>query len=160
LRKDASVAENRLWYVLRNRSLAGQKFVRQMAIGPYIADFSCREVGLIVELDGGQHAASTTDAARTAYLNRRGYAGLRFWNNDVLENRDAVLACTLGVIEGHPSPDLCFAPATLSPTGRGIRGARAAAASQASRLAPPILLPVGEKVARPQGETDEGALGI
>ena len=120
LRKNASMAENRLWYVLRNRGLAGHKFVRQLAIGPYIADFACREIGLIIELDGGQHATSTTDAGRTAYLNAQGYSVLRFWNNDVLENRDGVLIAILSVIDGAPSPDLRFAPATLSPrAGRG-----------------------------------------
>jgi len=157
LRENASIAENRLWYVLRNRGLDGNKFVRQMAVGPYIADFACREVGLVVELDGGQHATSTTDATRTAYLNSQGYGVLRFWNNEVIENRDGVLHAISSVIERAPSPDLRYAPATLSPTGRGISGIRAAAASQASRLAPAILLPVGEKVARPLGETDEGA---
>ena len=160
LRRNASIAENRLWYGLRNRGFDRHKFVRQMPIGPYIADFACREIGLIIELDGGQHATSTTDTGRTAYLNSQGYGVLRFWNNDVLENRDGVLFVIRSVIEGTPSPDLRFAPATLSPTGRGIRGIRAAAASHASRLAPSILLPVGEKVARPEGETDEGALSI
>jgi len=156
LRRNASIAENRLWYVLRNRGLANHKFVRQQQIGAYIADFACREVGLIVELDGGQHATSATDARRTAYLNAQGYSVLRFWNNEVLENRDGVLGAILNAIDGTPSPDLRYAPATLSPMGRGIRGVRAAAASQASRLTHSILLPVGEKVARPQGETDEG----
>ena len=53
LRRNASDAENRLWYVLPNRGVGGYKFVRQMAVGPYIADFACREAALIVELDGG-----------------------------------------------------------------------------------------------------------
>jgi very-short-patch-repair endonuclease len=45
---------------------------------------------LIVELDGGQHTAET-DAARTAFLQRRGYRVLRFWNNEVVENLEGVL---------------------------------------------------------------------
>ena len=151
LRKNASMAENRLWYVLRNRGLAGHKFVRQLAIGPYIADFACREIGLIIELDGGQHATSTTDAGRTAYLNAQGYSVLRFWNNDVLENRDGVLIAILSVIDGAPSPDLRFAPATLSPMGRGIGGIRAAAASHRQALARSIPLPIGERSPRSGG---------
>jgi very-short-patch-repair endonuclease len=150
LRKTASVAENRLWYVLRNRGL-GHKFIRQMQVGPYIADFACREIGLVIELDGGQHATSTTDADRTAYLNCQGYSVLRFWNNEVLENRDGVLAAILSVIEHSPSPDLRFAPATLSPTGRGIRGARAAASSQRVAFARSIPLPIGERSPRSGG---------
>ena len=146
------MAENRLWYVLRNRGFDFHKFVRQMPIGPYIADFACREIGLIIELDGGQHATSTADASRTAYLNSQGYGVLRFWNNDVIENRDSVLFAIRSVIEGTPSPDLRFAPATLSPMGRGIRGIRAAASSQRVALARSIPLPFGETRNMGQGK--------
>jgi very-short-patch-repair endonuclease len=151
LRSNASLAENRLWYVLRDRGLDRRKFVRQLPVGPYIGDFACREIGLIVELDGGQHATSTTDAARTAYLNAQGYAVLRFWNNEVIKNRDGVLFAIRSVIEGSPSPDLRFAPATLSPMGRGIRGIRAAASSQRVAYARSIPLPNGEGVPRYAG---------
>ena len=145
------MVENQLWYMLRNRGVAGHKFVRQMPIGPYIADFACRELGLIIELDGGQHATSTTDARRTAYLNSQGYGVLRFWNTEIVENRDGVLSAILGIIEGTPSPDLRFAPATLSPMGRGIDGIRAAASSHRQLLARSIPLPIGERSPRSGG---------
>jgi len=157
LRRNASLAENRLWYALRNRNLAGLKFIRQFAAGPYFVDFACREAALIVEIDGGQHAQNAADVKRTAFLNAEGYSVLRFWNNEVLENRDGVLSTILRVIEGSPSPDLRFAPATLSPSGRGIRGARASDGAKFLNQARSVLLPLGEKGARPQGETDEGA---
>ncbi|WP_082511673.1 endonuclease domain-containing protein [Devosia sp. Leaf420] len=157
LRRNATDAENRLWYVLRNRGLDGRKFVRQFQIGPYIADFACREAALIVELDGGQHADNANDLSRTTYLNAQGYGVLRFWNNEVLQNRDGVLEAISRVIDSTPSPDLRFAPATLSPRGRGIRGVRAANGANFIHEARSILLPLGEKVARPKGETDEGA---
>jgi very-short-patch-repair endonuclease len=133
LRKAGTVAEYRLWYVLRNRNFEDLKFVRQLPVGPYFADLACREVALIVELDGGQHSESISDERRTAYLCSQGYSVLRFWNNEVIQNRDGVLDAMLRVIAGNPSPDLRFAPATLSPTGRGIRGERAAAAVLAVR---------------------------
>ena len=151
LRRNASIAENRLWYVLRNRGLAGLKFVRQFPVGPYITDFACREAALVVELDGGQHADNATDAVRTAFLNAEGYSVLRFWNDEVLNHRDTVCELILGVIDGSPSPDLCFAPATLSPMGRGIRGLRAAASSHRQALARSIPLPIGEKSPRSGG---------
>jgi very-short-patch-repair endonuclease len=151
LRQDSTPAENRLWYVLRNRGLAGRKFVRQVPIGPYIADFVCREIGLVVELDGGQHATSTSDEVRTAYLNAQGYSVLRFWNNEVLENRDGVLSAIQSIFDSSPSSDLRFAPATLSPMGRGTRGVRAAASSQRIALARSIPLPIGERSARSDG---------
>jgi very-short-patch-repair endonuclease len=127
------VAENRLWFVLRNRNLDGLKFARQLPIGPYFADFACREAALIIELDGGQHNGSVPDRHRTAFLNREGYSVLRFWNNEVLKSRDVVVDAIARVVAGNPSPDLRFAPATLSPTGRGTRGERAAAAAFAAK---------------------------
>jgi len=151
LRRNATIAENRLWYILRNRGVAGRKFVRQFPIGPYIADFVCREVGLVVEADGGQHAAGNADAIRTGYLNAQGYAVLRFWNNEIIESRDEVACAILSVIDGTPSPDLRFAPATLSPMGRGIRGIRATASSQRVALARSVPLPIGERSARGHG---------
>ncbi|HEV7717876.1 MAG TPA: endonuclease domain-containing protein [Arsenicitalea sp.] len=153
LRKDGTDPQNRLWYFLRNRSLGGFKFARQVPVGPYFADFACREASLIVELDGGQHAESDRDRRRTAFLNSQGYSVLRFWNSEMFENRDGVLQSILATLEGNPSPDLRFAPATLSPTGRGTRGARAARAAGArnSSEARPIPLPVGERSPRQRG---------
>ena len=67
LRRRQTDAERRLWYVLRNRGLGGWKWKRQAPIGPFVADFYCAESGLIIKLDGGQHAArEPQDAARTA----------------------------------------------------------------------------------------------
>ena len=53
LRRAETEAERRLWHRLRDRRLAGFKFVRQERIGRYVADFCCREARLIVEVDGG-----------------------------------------------------------------------------------------------------------
>ena len=91
LRNNATNAERRLWQHLSRRQLAGFKFSRQIPVGPFICDFMCRERKLIVELDGGQHAESNCDAARTAFLESQGYRVVRFWNNDVLGNMDGVL---------------------------------------------------------------------
>src|SRR5262245_29275170 len=91
LRGTQTDAERKLWLELRDRRLGGFKFVRQEAIGPYIVDFICREQKLIIEVDGGQHAESAKDVVRDAYLTRAGYRVMRFWNNDVLRNREGVL---------------------------------------------------------------------
>jgi len=58
--------------------------------GPYIVDFVCLSHKLIIELDGGQHAESTRDAKRDAWFKERGFEVMRFWNNDVLTNRNGV----------------------------------------------------------------------
>ncbi len=133
LRRSETNAEHVLWQLLRNRQLGGRKFVRQLPIGPYFADFACREAALVIELDGSQHAESTRDEKRTAYLTAEGYSVLRFWNNDVLTNARGVADAILGALALHPSPGERFAPATLSPEGRGSRGASAATVRQRSR---------------------------
>ncbi len=82
----------KLWSALKNRQLADFKFRRQASIGKYIADFMCYEKNLIVEVDGGQHMeASVADDQRTAWLQSHGYRVIRFWNDQVLKETDAVL---------------------------------------------------------------------
>jgi len=105
-------AERTLWYYLRAGRFQGRKFRRQVPLGRYVVDFLCEEARLIVEVDGGQHAEQVErDSARTQWLRAQGYAVIRFWNNDVLENVEGVLA-TL-------SPAITLSP-TLS-QGRGSK---------------------------------------
>jgi very-short-patch-repair endonuclease len=92
LRKNQTEAEKLLWSRLRNRQMEGFKFRRQWPIGSYIVDFVCLSCKLIIELDGGQHAETIGyDAVRTDFLKSRGYRVIRFWNNEMLVNREAVL---------------------------------------------------------------------
>ena len=106
LRSNSTDAERKLWYYLRNRQLSGVRFNRQVPIGPYICDFVARTPRLVIELDGGQHTLSTEfDARRTTYLERRGYRVLRFWNNDVLENLDGVIAVIELALRDRPFPN-------------------------------------------------------
>jgi very-short-patch-repair endonuclease len=90
LRRDATDAERFLWRLLRDRQLDGAKFRRQVPIGPFIADFASIKHQLVVELDGGQHSESLSDARRSDYLGKRGWRVVRFWNNDVMKNREGV----------------------------------------------------------------------
>ncbi|WP_284390637.1 endonuclease domain-containing protein [Devosia yakushimensis] len=91
MRHQPTEAEAKCWVLLRNRRLADFKFRRQLPIGDFIADFVCLESHLIIELDGSQHAESTYDARRDAYLKAQGFRLLRIWNNDILARPDAVL---------------------------------------------------------------------
>ncbi len=108
LRNHSTRAERKLWQYLRSRSLAGFKFVRQEPIGPYIVDFVCREMRLVVEVDGGQHAENSRDAVRDRWLVEHRYRVLRFWNNEVLENIegvwDTVFAAASAATPPHPDP--------------------------------------------------------
>jgi very-short-patch-repair endonuclease len=101
LRENDTEEEYRLWSDLRNRRLNGYKFARQIPLGLYVVDFICREKGLIIEIDGAQHAASQADIVRTDWLNHQGYSVLRFWNHEVLRERRAVLETILAALEGQ-----------------------------------------------------------
>jgi very-short-patch-repair endonuclease len=108
LRRDMTDAERLLWRYLRNRHFSGWKFRRQHELDRYIVDFVCPDACLIVELDGGQHVEMVAkDAERTRRLEGMGYRVLRFWNNDVLMNTEAVLGVILEVWASaapHPNP--------------------------------------------------------
>jgi primosomal protein N' (replication factor Y) len=97
-------AERLLWRHLRDRQMADCKFRRQHPVGPFVVDFICIEEGIIIELDGGQHAFSIdADVRRSKYLESRGYEVMRFWNNDVMQRTDAVLNVIHQALE-RPSP--------------------------------------------------------
>jgi very-short-patch-repair endonuclease len=104
LRRRSTRAEWVLWLALRDRRLAGLKFARQQPLGPYYADFVCREQQLIIEVDGGQHADSASDRRRDAYLNSLGYRVVRVWNNEVLGNLDGVLQMLASELKIAPHP--------------------------------------------------------
>ncbi|HEV7291171.1 MAG TPA: endonuclease domain-containing protein [Devosia sp.] len=123
LRANMTDAERKLWARLRNRQFLGFKFVRQHPVGPYIADFACRDADLIVELDGGQHADNREDLLRTQALREHGYSLIRFWNDEVLTNIDGVLTVLMEHLGKASSPGLRFAKTDLSPEGRGVEGA-------------------------------------
>jgi very-short-patch-repair endonuclease len=101
LRQTETEAEHYLWSDLRARRLNGHKFARQIPLGPYVVDFLCREHGLVVELDGTQHAESVHDIIRTRWLNAEGYGVLRFWNHEVFLERLAVLETIVAVLDGR-----------------------------------------------------------
>jgi very-short-patch-repair endonuclease len=83
-------AERKLWQHLRAGCLGGLKFRRQHPVPPYVADFCCIELKLVIELDGGQHTAEA-DRLRTLRLEAQGCSVLRFWDNDVLSNIESVV---------------------------------------------------------------------
>ncbi|MBI2266440.1 MAG: DUF559 domain-containing protein [Armatimonadetes bacterium] len=104
LRKQQTDAETKMWYLLRDRRLAGRKFRRQHAFPPYVIDFYCHEASLVIEIDGGQHTEQRRyDEARTKHLEERGLKVLRFWNNEVLQDTEAVLESIWNDLQS-PSP--------------------------------------------------------
>ncbi|MBM6575367.1 endonuclease domain-containing protein [Microvirga sp. SRT01] len=104
LRNNPTEAEVRLWRALSARKVARVRFNRQVPVGAYICDFVARSIGLVIEVDGGQHD-SAEDARRTEVLAARGFRVIRFWNNDVLSNLEGVVAEIERVLAERPSPN-------------------------------------------------------
>jgi very-short-patch-repair endonuclease len=114
LRNQATPAERSLWKAMSRRQIAGYKFSRQMPIGPYFADFLCREAMLVIELDGYSHNLQQDyDTRRDTYMADQGYKVIRFTNADVLGNVDGVVQ-TIAVALEETDP-----PPTPPASGRG-----------------------------------------
>ncbi len=101
LRQAGNQAEALLWLELKGRKLGGYRFTRQFSIGPFFADFACREKWLIVEIDGSQHAGSSYDRRRDDFMRTQGYSILRVWSHDVLKHRTSVCETILAALDGR-----------------------------------------------------------
>ncbi|RAN77311.1 DNA methylase [Bacillus sp. SRB_336] len=113
LRQSETDAERKLWYQLRAGRLNGMKFRRQHPVPPYIVDFYCETMQLVVELDGSQHNVEF-DRERTRFLEMRGLKILRYWDNEVLEQMGAVLEAIVNATENRT-----LTPTPL-PVGEGL----------------------------------------
>ncbi len=94
LRCEATPAEKRLWFELRQLRVEGSHFRRQAPVGPYFVDFVCHGAKLVIELDGGAHDApdaAARDVERQVWIEARGYRVLRFANARVLGDLSAVM---------------------------------------------------------------------
>ena len=91
LRKSQTKAEGLLWSLLRSKQLCDLKFRRQHPIGPFIVDFACQSHHLVVELDGDYHDhIQENDLRRERILESQGWKVIRFANDDVLKDAEAV----------------------------------------------------------------------
>jgi very-short-patch-repair endonuclease len=125
MRANPTEAEKRLWALLRDRRLAAFKFRRQQILMPFIVDFVCLERRLIIEADGSQHADDKDDVRRDAFLRGQGFELLRFWNNQVLGETDAVADAIFAAFETpHPPKPAAWAPPSPA-RGEGLGDAHA-----------------------------------
>ena len=105
LRSSMTGAERRLWQRLRGKQLYGWKFRRQHPYGDYVLDFVCLDAKLVVEVDGGQHVEHRQDdEARDANLRAAGFQVLRFWNNPVMQELEAVVEAIAAALPATPPP--------------------------------------------------------
>ncbi|MDX8337569.1 DUF559 domain-containing protein [Draconibacterium sp. IB214405] len=88
LRNNSTLAEAILWdEVLKQKQLKGYSFLRQRPIGNYIVDFFCKELKMIIELDGTIHLfQKNKDRNREDSLKKMGYKIIRFHNEEILKN--------------------------------------------------------------------------
>jgi very-short-patch-repair endonuclease len=91
MRHQPTFNERRLWRLLRDRRLDDLKFRRQVPIGPYIVDFVCFALRLVVEADGPSHDQSETDPVRDKWLRHQGFRVLRFPNEMITQQPEAVM---------------------------------------------------------------------
>ncbi len=104
LRRTMSGVEWDLWSCLRGRRLDGFKFRRKALLGPYIVDFACLSVRVVVEIGGEMYdRAPASDAARAAWLGSRGFRVVRFTPDDVRGRMDFVLSTIRGELASRPS---------------------------------------------------------
>lgn len=103
LRNSMTDAEIHLWQRLRSRQLAGCKFRRQHPYLDFVLDFVCLEKSVIVEVDGGEHLDSERDQVRDRRLREAGFQVLRFWNNQVLNETDAVVEAIWRALQNEVS---------------------------------------------------------
>ncbi|NIJ07337.1 very-short-patch-repair endonuclease [Sphingomonas vulcanisoli] len=126
LRRDATLAERKLWSILRAAALDGRKFRHQQRLGPFFGDFVCQAARLVIEIDGATHdgdEAQAYDARRTAYLAREGYRVIRFTNTDVMTNLEGVVGALRSVlaVSDTPSPSHATVPRGPLPLPQGER---------------------------------------
>ncbi|MFK7822153.1 MAG: endonuclease domain-containing protein, partial [Planctomycetaceae bacterium] len=102
LRTTATKSEGLLWSILRSKQVSGLKFRRQHPIGRYIADFACLSRKLVIEIDGPTHDITIdADLRRENFLRARGWDVIRFEDDDVREDPEAVaraIANHLGMV--------------------------------------------------------------
>ena len=94
---------------MQAKRFKNKKFYRQFIISPYIVDFVCRDLKLIIELDGSQHMDNRElDISRTRYIEKQGYQVIRFWNNQVFHETEAVLhALSLALSQRERELKIC-----------------------------------------------------
>ncbi len=94
MRKNPTPSEAKLWSRLRRKNLAGRKFRRQHVLTPFIVDFYCPAVKLVIELDGPIHGreGECRDTSRTIYLQENFKVKvIRFANEEVRQDIESVL---------------------------------------------------------------------
>lgn len=103
LRYTMTKAEACLWkYALRAGKMKGYTFRRQRSVLKYIADFMCKELMLVIEVDGYSHTFEEViekDKKKQDALEKAGFVVIRFTDEDVLKRIHRVIITIENTIE-------------------------------------------------------------
>jgi very-short-patch-repair endonuclease len=101
MRSEPTPAEDRLWQRIRKEQIGGIKFRRQHHIDRFIVDFYAPQVRLVIEVDGSVHEyTQEEDAVRQQFLETLGLRVIRFTNEEVFGQLEAVLE-KIGAVVGE-----------------------------------------------------------
>ena len=112
LRYTMTKAEACLWkYVLRAKMMGGFSFTRQRPVLNYIADFMCKELKFIIEVDGYSHTLDEVkekDKQKQSDLEEVGFIVIRFTDEEILKGIENVRGAIFQEVETlkklHPLP--------------------------------------------------------
>jgi len=107
LRRELTGPEKFFWKQVRNRRFDGHKIRRQVPIGPFVADFACFDKRVIFEIDGQSHfETGNRDHERSEWLQQNGWRVVRFWNEEVLREWQAVEEAIWNALHGVRAPTI------------------------------------------------------
>ena len=92
MRREPTIAENKLWQFIRDRKVKEARFGRQHTVERFIVDFACVELKLIIEVDGEIHEYTKEEnAIRQSYLESAGFKVLRFSDKEIMDEVKSVI---------------------------------------------------------------------
>jgi very-short-patch-repair endonuclease len=122
LRKSSTPGEKAIWNRIKGKRLKGYGFNRQKPLGKYIADFYCKKLSLVIELDGRSHNdKQENDNNRDKELNALDLKILRFSELIAVKNPEIIENAIIGYILEHEekSPQPHVRQAQCRPLKRG-----------------------------------------
>lgn len=91
LRKNMTLAERKVWEMVKFKRILGFRFKRQTVIRGYIVDFYCGKLKIVIEIDGSSHEGRQDyDSRRQKVLENLGMRVLRFTNDMVFTMPETV----------------------------------------------------------------------
>ncbi|PTM61613.1 endonuclease domain-containing protein [Phreatobacter oligotrophus] len=135
LRREATFQERLIWNAIRQFAIPGFHPRRQAPVGPYIVDFACHSLKIVIEIDGDHHGygeQAQRDAFRDDDLRSRGYEIIRVSNHHIAESLDGAVETILAacLMRGNTSAPIPSPPQEVRGQGSPTADDRLAAYEQ------------------------------